>query len=141
MELDYTIDRDRLSEKFIQEISKIAAASSSEGQSLYDSLLPTLSDSPQLDTALDEAVNNILSRFTDVARSVGTGITFLLPDFIPENESPAKDTLDRYIVNYMLTDWLSRKQSGNATLYSQLAQLSLNNAVLFIKTRDTPKRT
>ena len=141
MDYQYEIDRETLDEAVIQEISKIASVTyTPDGASMYDTVMPVSSDRPTLDNAIDSAVTAIVTRFIDVATPGDSSIGFTLPDIIESNKAKATETLDRYIVESIVAEWMLRRLPNKAEEYAKRAELSIKKAAALLKTRDTPKR-
>lgn len=141
MDYQYQIDKEALTESVIQEISKVASVTyTPEGVSMYDTVMPVSSDRPTLDNALDSAVTTIVTRFIDVATPEEESIGFTLPDIIEENKTKATETLNRYIVESVVAEWMIRRLPNKAEEYAKKAEFSIKRAASLLKTRDTPKR-
>lgn len=137
----YLIDEESLIESVMREISKIAyAAADSNGNSLYDAVYPTSSDIPELVSAMQSAITNILTRFADIASMAEGEINFLLPDMPEGNTDKATETLSRYIIESTVTDWMLRRFPAKAEEYSARAESTMKKAAVLLKTRKTPHR-
>ncbi len=141
MPYTYRINEASLTEAMMREISKIAyAATDSNGNSLYDAIYPTSSDTPELVSSMHSAITNILTRFSDVASMTDGRIDFLLPDMPHENKAKATETLTKYITESTVTDWMLRRFPAKAEEYSARAESTMKKAAVLLKTRKTPHR-
>lgn len=141
MTYQYKINPEKLTDAIMLEISKIAATTTGEnGIRLYDTILPTSSDTPTIISAIQSSVTAIQIRFSDVSVYKGDTLAFYLPDMPSGNETKATEELTKYIVENVTADWMLRRYPSKAKEYSDRAEVTLKKAAAILKTRKTPHR-
>lgn len=143
MDYSYQIDLDELHSLIRDEISRCAdLAYAEDGRSLYDEVVITTRDIPQIDRFIADAVAAFVSRTKDVCTpsAAGDGLDFDLPAFDPSNETLAEETLTRYIVLSSCSSYLRSHLPTRVEEYSAGAKQAMDEAVTYLKTLRKPSR-
>lgn len=136
--MEYTINKESILGQFRQEIARTAAKQySDDGASLYDGIWPTSQDDNIIDKLMDDSVNTIRTGFRHafVKESPENTLVFNTPDIDPDVESPAKSSLDRFIVLDMCRAWMHRVFPGLEEKFSIEAAAAKEKALQLIYSR------
>ena len=143
--MDYTISKDTILNTVKDITSRVAAqAYSEDGQSLYDGIVITSGDAPQLDRFLEEGINSIISRVADICTRTTTQSTdklvFDVPDIPSEAAAITPSLLNSYLAYFVSAKWFSVRSANDFEEYDKRATSALEAAVTQLKKRQIISR-
>ena len=142
MDLTYTITANTLRGLIQKEISTVAfRARTDSGDSLFDTVKTTSRDNGILDSYVEEAVNNILVRLTDMDPSYASSqIKITAPDIDSTTGALVPDAIEDYLIKYAVAFWLLRTYPSVGDFYKAQADTAMERLVSLVRHRQTPQR-
>lgn len=140
----YAIHNADLTALITEEVSRIAAgAYSDDGVSLYDSIAIHSRDADDVSRAIRDAVDAVVRRTADICTYIPAtpALSFYVPDMDTTKETLVGNELDRAISLGATATWLREKYPSRAQEYTDKANVALELAIGYLKTRTQPTRS
>lgn len=151
MSIFYVVDKTKLHALVEEEVAKVADEAYAEGgQSLYDSIIVTEKDWPNIDRFMEDALNAFVAREHSISRYApvkangddyyyGTTLTMRLELFVPDFDisrlQAAETQLDRYISLYVCAELFQSRRAEKVPVYTERCKGALESAIALLKTR------
>lgn len=151
----YAIDKDTLLARIREEVSQVAdSAYNEQGQSLYDSVIVTERDLPELRRWIDDAFSQFVNREMDIAKFapqvvyqqenpsevayIVPRIEFYVPDFDAAYQPAFVSELENYVVFAVTAQLLVSRYTPAVQGYADRSKLAMDTAVNIIRKRKNP---
>lgn len=143
--MNYTISKDSILATVKDITSRVAAQAYAENnQSLYDGIVITSGDAPQLDRFLEEGINAIISRAADICTRSTTQsadtLIFDVPDITTEAAAIAPSLLDSFLAYFTSAKWFTARYTAAFEEYDKRAASALEEAIKQIRKRQIISR-
>ena len=145
--MDYTISKDNILTTVKDITSRVAAQAYAENsQSLYDGILITSGDAPQLDRFLEEGINAIITRAADICTRSTTQnpfvdkLVFDVPDITTGAAAIAPSLLNSYLAYFTSAKWFAARYASAFVEYDKRATSSLEEAIKQLRKRQIISR-
>ena len=151
MSLFYVVGKTKLHALIEEEVSKVAdEAYADGGQALYDSIVVTEKDWPDIDRLMEDALNAFVARehsisaYSPVTARGGDyysdipiimRLELFLPDFDTSRWKAAITQLDRYVSLYVCAELFQSRRAEKVPVYTERCKGALESAIALLKTR------